>query len=739
MAEIAKKCLSVDHLSDPAIIDDSSILEVLFDAYELPAIIIDEQLSLIRQNKLFVEKFDQALLLRQILPEPFHIVADILPKALCETETVYDYLCIEDVLYRVGTKALKYGQKIYYLITLFSLKNRLKDYIPTELEQKISNEIDGIHFRFYCVGQRIELEYKSEDSILKGILACSFEPSLLIQYLDSDFIHLFKSFTANPLVESLPIFLKWRINDDVLFYTKQEILQCSMDENGCYVLEGMLHDVTSKIKERSSYRFLEGKLYDFIDHYNSGLLWITEDPFSQGMKVSSSNNRALSLLGYDKSNVIGKNIIELFPDIYQKNSFCSDNETVCSFVSIGIDVQNKERLYNVYVYPFPEFSMWGISFYEVPEADRTLLITSKKEVNLDCCHDLPDLIIKVDKKLRVVYANDAVVTMLGKSKSDLIGASYKDVFLSPLNIDNSILIRAIHTGDVIRSETKVNYQGENYDIEFYALPSISDDGEADSAILIGKNMTHFRSKEYQLQLENNHLKEMNQLKSQFFANMNHEVRTPLNSILGFMELLNDEFYSSEERLSFQQSMRENGDYLLNIIDDILDISAIEVNAITPNFDVVNVSSLLTTVYKSFEYKEMINLDIDFSLELEEESIFVYSDERILRRVITNVLNNAWKFTKEGSICVKLESEVKGVTVTICDTGCGICTDDLPYIFDRFRKFTNNYCKSFGGSGLGLSISQHFMHLIRGDISVISKEDKGSCFSIFIPHTIVEED
>lgn len=738
MTEIAKKCLPVDHLSDSVVAEDSSILEVLFDAYELPAIIIDERLSLIRQNKLFVEKFEQVLLLRQILPEPFHIVTDILPKALCETETVYDYLCIEDILYRIGVKALKHGQKIYYLITLFSLKNRLKDYIPTELEQKISDEIDGVRFKFYCVGQRFELEYKSEDSILKGILACSFEASLLTLYLDKAFHHLFNSFISNPLIESLPVFLKWGINDDVVFFTRQEISQCSMDENGCYILEGVIHDVTSKIKERSSYRFLEGKLYDFIDHYNSGLLWITEDQFSQGMKVSSVNNRALSLLGYDKSEIIGKNIIEMFPEINQNNSFSLDSESVCSFVSVGTSALKEEKLYNVYVYPFPEFAMWGISFYEVQDVDRNLLVAPKQGANLDYCHDMPDLILKVNRSLRIVYANEAVVTMLGKSKAELIGKCYKDVFLSPLKIDNSILIRAINTGDVVRSETKVEYEGETHEIEFYALPTILDDGVADSAILIGKNITHFRSNEFQLQLENAHLKEISQLKSQFFANMNHEVRTPLNSILGFMELLNDEFYSAEERLSFQQSMRENGDYLLNIIDDILDISAIEVNAITPNFDVVNVSSLLTTVYKSFEYKEMINLDIDFSLELEEEAIFVYSDERILRRVLTNILNNAWKFTKEGAIKVKLVSGLKGVTVTVCDTGCGITPEDLPFIFDRFRKFTNNYCKSFGGSGLGLSISQHFMHIIRGDISVETEVNKGSCFSIFIPHTIVEE-
>ncbi|QZT36270.1 PAS domain-containing protein [Halosquirtibacter xylanolyticus] len=739
MTEIANNIVKDHFHEDGKSKNQTGILEILFDSYELPAMILDDELRLLKINPLAKEMFNLDINIGEILQEPFHIIYDVLPKALCEPETYYEYLCVEGLFFRIGVKALKNDSDVYYFITYLPLKNKVQNHIPTELEKKISEEINGVKFKFYCVGQRIELDYKETESILEDVLNCSFQASLLMSYLDKAFHRLYNSFMSNPLVELLPVLLKWSLDDNMTFYTRQEITSYTMDKSGCYILEGRVYDVTSKIKERSSFRILEGKLFDFMEHYNSGLLWVANSDVSGELvgevRVSSANNRALSLLNVDKKDIIGMPLSSIFPQVDHISHFCLDSNTVSSLITHVYDNDQSKKLYNVYIYPFSEFSMWGISFYEVCEVDE-MEMPSTTTVDLNISDDIPDFVVKISNDYTIEFINDSMVKALGATKGELIGQSYQEAILEPLGLKNSILTEAVGSKAIRRKELALTHLGVKYDIDFFAIPNILNNGEVDSALLIGRNISHLMNNIRMLQAENKHLKEVGQLKSQFFANMNHEVRTPLNSVLGFMELIDDEFYSLEQRHSFQQRMKENGDYLLNIIDDILDISAIEVNAINPNYGVVNLSSLLRTVFKSFEYRGLINMDIDFVLDVEDEFIKVYSDDRILRRVLTNILNNAWKFTKEGTIKVSMTTNLKGVSVSVCDTGCGIPEDELPFIFDRFRKFSNNYCKSFGGSGLGLSISQHFMHLIRGDINVTTEVGKGSCFKIFIPNTIV---
>jgi PAS domain S-box-containing protein len=222
--------------------------------------------------------------------------------------------------------------------------------------------------------------------------------------------------------------------------------------------------------------------------------------------------------------------------------------------------------------------------------------------------------------------------------------------------------------------------------------------------------------------------ESDRLKSAFLANMSHEIRTPLNSVIGFSELLADPTFEAEQKDEFVQHIIQNGNYLLNIISDIVDLSKIEAGEITIRKKPTTVCDLIEEVKRVFSYKiESKSLKFVVNTPPCNEKILVLCDRERVMQIFANLLNNALKFTTEGYIelgCRVLETNVE---FYVKDTGIGIPEKYHHKVFDRFTQVETSYSRRVGGNGLGLSISKNLIELMDGRIWLESQASKGSTF------------
>lgn len=232
--------------------------------------------------------------------------------------------------------------------------------------------------------------------------------------------------------------------------------------------------------------------------------------------------------------------------------------------------------------------------------------------------------------------------------------------------------------------------------------------------------------------------ESDRLKSAFLANVSHEIRTPMNAIIGFADLLDDDSFDNETKKQFTHTIKTRSADLLNIINDILDLSRLESGSLKVESLPGSVSEILNELitYYNTKNKNISKKPIIFnlrnSLPIEQDEII--TDFNRLKQVLMNLIDNAFKFTSEGLIEIGCKlKDPETLLFYVKDTGIGIPQKKLEVVFERFRQATDAYLSSkFGGTGLGLSISKGLIELMEGEIWVESKEGKGTIFFFTIP-------
>ncbi len=227
--------------------------------------------------------------------------------------------------------------------------------------------------------------------------------------------------------------------------------------------------------------------------------------------------------------------------------------------------------------------------------------------------------------------------------------------------------------------------------------------------------------------------ESDRLKSAFLANMSHEIRTPMNGIVGFADLLDVEGLLPEERKEYVSLIKQSSQQLLNIINDIIDISKIESGQVDVNKIKFSIEHMFDDLYSFFKRQikgkdvELV-LDKNVSGEISDE---IDTDDIKLRQVLTNLLSNAIKFTEKGFVRFGYAIDQDNLRFFVKDTGEGIGEKDLDNIFDRFWQSRQNR-PGKGGTGLGLAISKAYVELLGGVIEVESELNKGTKFTVTIP-------
>jgi signal transduction histidine kinase len=230
-----------------------------------------------------------------------------------------------------------------------------------------------------------------------------------------------------------------------------------------------------------------------------------------------------------------------------------------------------------------------------------------------------------------------------------------------------------------------------------------------------------------------------ELKSAFLQNISHEIRTPMNSIIGFSELLKENKSSEEDKADYLQMIEKGSGQLLNIVNEVLDISLIETGNVKINKNKININELLDEVYEF--HKPLINNKIRFSVSksLTDDQAIIFTDAVKVRQILNNLIDNAIKFTESGHISFGYELKNNQLQFFIEDTGIGINVDFHSDIFERFRKVDQEDTKLYDGVGLGLAICKGNIQLLKGDIWIDSAPGKGSKFFFTIPYEKGEEE
>lgn len=270
---------------------------------------------------------------------------------------------------------------------------------------------------------------------------------------------------------------------------------------------------------------------------------------------------------------------------------------------------------------------------------------------------------------------------------------------------------------------------------------------AEQTKILSENEKNLHTQQEKLREVNKELKLASQYKSEFLANMSHELRTPLNSLLILSKLLseNKKGNLTEEQLKSIRIIHKSGKDLLDLINEILDLSKIEAGKMTYNFDEVHIEEIKSEILHSFQ---PVAKNKNLSFEVNRSAGFpdvIFSDKQRLMQIIRNLLSNAFKFTTAGGITVKLGITPDSVElnnpdlnaentffIAVEDTGVGIPQNKADAIFEAFQQADGSISRKYGGTGLGLSISKQLTRVLGGEIHVESTEGKGSVFTVYLP-------
>ena len=237
----------------------------------------------------------------------------------------------------------------------------------------------------------------------------------------------------------------------------------------------------------------------------------------------------------------------------------------------------------------------------------------------------------------------------------------------------------------------------------------------------------------ELQRLNEQLQQASKAKSEFLANMSHELRTPMNAILGFVEMLLDDIYGDVPPHLREPLMdiQVNGKHLLNLINDVLDLSKIEAGRMELSLDEYSVQDVVDTIQTSLQ-SLALEKRLEFVAWAQQGIPLAFGDGKRITQCLMNLAGNALKFTKQGRVEVWVEHKQDQLLYRVSDTGIGIPKDQLEHVFGEFRQVDAAITREFGGSGLGLSITKKFVEMHGGRIWVESELGKGSTFFFEIP-------
>lgn len=630
-------------------------------------------------------------------------------------------------------------------VTVFSrdiTEKKLKDLQIRESENKFK-----VAFDYSPIGMSLFSDQRKWVRLNKAF--CE-----MIGYTEEELLKLtFEDITHPEDIETDKLYLRQIINHEITSYQREKRY---IHKNGS-IIWGKVHaslvtDNTGKvlyfivqIQNITDKKADELKLLESENKFRSAFDYsaISTALISLDTKFLSVNKAFCDMIGYSEQELLAMSFIELtYPDdslntihLYNKllkneiNSYETekryihkDGHLICLFISVSAVYDNNGKI----IYLLNQV----LDMTQRKEDEKKLIFNSSILQNVQDC------IMVTDMGGYITYWNQGATSIFGYSEEEVIGKkvdiAYPDNALTLLEDSLERIASGGHYNSEWRARAK---NGSDVWLDLKTTPLLDNNGHISGFIGVSKDITEKKKAQEELIKAKEVAEKALRIKSDFLATISHELRTPMNGVIGMTELLLNTRLEPEQS-EYVQIINKSGNALLTVINDILDISKIE-------------SGNIILEKKPFELRKCIEDVFDLmSIKAKEKNIeliyyvgsdlpkFIIGDVTKLRQILINMLDNGLKFTEKGELyisaeLIKKEDNVLIVKFIVRDTGIGMDTDTINNLFQVFSQADSSLTRKHGGTGLGLAISQRLIHLMNGNICIESEPGKGSEFTFTI--------
>lgn len=526
--------------------------------------------------------------------------------------------------------------------------------------------------------------------------------------------------------------------------------------NGKRLLVGNIFDITTNKELEERLLKSEARLYSAFKATGFGI-YEQEGVINESNHISFLDDRARYLLGIkegEDNNWRDYWLKNIHPDYYK---YITDS--IFNFNFNGLDLDSSEYKYN-----HPELGdIWLRHIVHKVKRNEKGQIT-------DMIGVLQDITIEKESKLILIESNKQIQENESRlqlaTQSAQLGIwewniengdnTWSDRIYELLGIDKSEKINIDSLTDLIHPDDKEKFKQANllalegkekYDIEVRmfrsdgnmvyvksnAIVIRNDKGNPIRMIGTCRDITEQINTEKELIAAKERAEESDKLKSAFIKNMSHEVRTPLNSIIGFSKLISQPNNNNKDLEEYSSQIQENTGKLIAIIDDIIEISKIYAGQVHAKLNPFDFTQLIKDIVYEWNYKAIEkNIKLDLTIEMPSNEYILNSDKAKIEEILNHIIDNSIKFTDKGGVEINCKVNNKNLKISITDTGIGIPEDMQQIVFEPFRQVECGTTRKYGGNGLGLTLAKAHTGLLNGSITLESKLNKGTKVMISLP-------
>ncbi|MVM35462.1 PAS domain S-box protein [Spirosoma sp. HMF4905] len=514
-------------------------------------------------------------------------------------------------------------------------------------------------------------------------------------------------------------------------------------------LVAVARDITQRKLTEDSFQLTQARLESLITNLHTGVL--VED---ENRKITLTNQLYCDLFSIDQSPdaLVGQEFVSVAvpPALLFANAeqfFQGMDEVVANRVAV------RDRMINLAdgrILEWDYIPIWLAGQYrghlwkyrDITQKYQTDERIRRSEEKYRSIMNTMELgLLEVDNEQTILRAYDRFCDMMGYTQEELVGQNAADLLVHPeykpvLNQQQGQRKQG-NTGSY--EMALMRKDGTRIWVLVSGVPIFDENGALVGSMGIHFDLSERKRLEEELAQARQIAEDARHTEKQFLANMSHEIRTPLNAILGFSNLLEMTVLDSEQT-EFTSFIRTAGKNLLNIVNDILDISKIEAGMLPLEsipFSIPSLADSIRTMLHSAATEKNLWLTVETDPTL---PAVVLGDPTRLTQILVNLLNNAIKFTQKGGVRVRIEkraetAESVRIRFIVQDTGIGMAPDILPHIFERFRQASDFTTRYYGGTGLGLNIVKSLAEMQGGWVNVSSTLGEGSCFTLELPYRI----
>jgi PAS domain S-box-containing protein len=380
----------------------------------------------------------------------------------------------------------------------------------------------------------------------------------------------------------------------------------------------------------------------------------------------------------------------------------------------------------------------GVDISELIQAKQKLETSEQKYRYI--ADNIYDGILIINSENRIKYVSPSYLKLMGRSEKEELSFGYDDIFELVHPDDREQVFPKIfsaietkkksvtYTYRALRKDGKYVWREDNSSLNY------DKSGNFLGSITICRDISERKKVEQELIRAKEKAEENDRFKTAFLQNISHEIRTPMNGILGFMDLINQGDLCETEKTPYVESIKTSARRLINTMEDIIKISEIETGQAEINIQVVDTLGILEEQYEAF-HNAANNKNIAFTMSqtVKPEDSLIMSNSSTLSDILSKLLNNAFKFSKEGYVDFGNFLDKGQMVFYVKDSGVGIPKDDHERIFERFVQADMRLTRSYEGSGLGLSLAKAYVSMLGGEIWLESEPNKGTTFFFSFPH------